>query len=366
MPITSPRPVPVLPSLAVCATQLEAVPRERFRGNDYATAVDLLGAFHQGRATMPQANYIEGLWTRYCAQTPANRPEDIERGLDAVYRHMTWDGMPVRGREFRESIRNAVLGGAPTPNQWSSFCDLVNEAETWEAETARRDAEALVLENMTTPPTVVRDSSRLFAMFAAASSPNGGRTNGNTAVLRFPDIRVWFSGQENAIIFNRPHVEPARRTRLARLLRDGTIAGPRTGQPVRLTQEQRAFVVRLCENPEEVIAETGRAVGACCMCGRALTDPVSVALGIGPICGARWRVSTQWMQRRLTAAQAEATEIGSTLTSEDIAAALSGRMPGQVPIEGTVTGRMSSGDARPAFGEPGFLRPHNAPDQEDF
>ena len=35
---------------------------------------------------------------------------------------------------------------------------------------------------------------------------------------------------------------------------------------------------------EEVFAEYGRAFGVCCMCGRELTDPESVALGIGPVC----------------------------------------------------------------------------------
>ena len=34
-------------------------------------------------------------------------------------------------------------------------------------------------------------------------------------------------------------------------------------------------------------AEYGRAIGRCCVCGATLTDPESVARGIGPVCGGR-------------------------------------------------------------------------------
>lgn len=35
---------------------------------------------------------------------------------------------------------------------------------------------------------------------------------------------------------------------------------------------------------EAVFAEFGKKFGTCCMCGRELTNPESVALGIGPVC----------------------------------------------------------------------------------
>lgn len=40
--------------------------------------------------------------------------------------------------------------------------------------------------------------------------------------------------------------------------------------------------------PEEALAEYGHRVGRCGVCNRTLTDPDSIALGIGPICRARW------------------------------------------------------------------------------
>jgi hypothetical protein len=41
-------------------------------------------------------------------------------------------------------------------------------------------------------------------------------------------------------------------------------------------------------NPEKVAREYGRRMGACCACGKALVDPVSVYLGYGPICAERY------------------------------------------------------------------------------
>jgi Family of unknown function (DUF6011) len=47
----------------------------------------------------------------------------------------------------------------------------------------------------------------------------------------------------------------------------------------------------LCEiatNPTAAAKEYGRETGNCCVCGRELTDPVSMANKIGPICAEKW------------------------------------------------------------------------------
>lgn len=41
-------------------------------------------------------------------------------------------------------------------------------------------------------------------------------------------------------------------------------------------------------NPGEEIKQTGRRTGTCSCCGRLLTNPESVELGIGPICREQW------------------------------------------------------------------------------
>lgn len=44
----------------------------------------------------------------------------------------------------------------------------------------------------------------------------------------------------------------------------------------------------ISKNPAEYARMTGKATGRCCCCGRELTDPESIANGIGPICAEKW------------------------------------------------------------------------------
>lgn len=41
-------------------------------------------------------------------------------------------------------------------------------------------------------------------------------------------------------------------------------------------------------NPDAAMKVQGQRTGSCCMCGRELTNAVSIARGIGPICGAKF------------------------------------------------------------------------------
>lgn len=55
--------------------------------------------------------------------------------------------------------------------------------------------------------------------------------------------------------------------------------------------EEKAIAEKLeviVADPKAAAINYGRKTGVCCCCGRALTDPQSVAAGIGPICEARW------------------------------------------------------------------------------
>lgn len=45
---------------------------------------------------------------------------------------------------------------------------------------------------------------------------------------------------------------------------------------------------KIAENPREAAVEHGRRTGRCACCGRTLTDPNSVAAGIGPQCAKKW------------------------------------------------------------------------------
>jgi len=47
-------------------------------------------------------------------------------------------------------------------------------------------------------------------------------------------------------------------------------------------------VARIAADPKGAAVEYGRLTGQCSCCGRTLSDPASVELGIGPICADKW------------------------------------------------------------------------------
>lgn len=54
------------------------------------------------------------------------------------------------------------------------------------------------------------------------------------------------------------------------------------------TAEDKEILLKIAENPSKVAKEYGMKTGKCCLCGRTLTDKVSIANGIGPICESGW------------------------------------------------------------------------------
>jgi hypothetical protein len=55
--------------------------------------------------------------------------------------------------------------------------------------------------------------------------------------------------------------------------------------PVReTTAEQKAAVIAVCADPKKAAEAYGQQTGRCSCCGRELTDPVSIANNIGPVC----------------------------------------------------------------------------------
>lgn len=58
--------------------------------------------------------------------------------------------------------------------------------------------------------------------------------------------------------------------------------------PDSVLDEVKALLKEFEADPKAAMLVQGTRTGSCCICGRELTDPESVALGIGPICGGRW------------------------------------------------------------------------------
>ena len=73
---------------------------------------------------------------------------------------------------------------------------------------------------------------------------------------------------------------------------DGAYAGKITPEGKLLARGlSPAEILRITDllaRPAEAAREYGLETGSCCMCNRTLTNPDSIAAGIGPICAERW------------------------------------------------------------------------------
>lgn len=54
------------------------------------------------------------------------------------------------------------------------------------------------------------------------------------------------------------------------------------------TDEHKKALDVIAQNPSKAAQEYGKRTGECSCCGRELTDPNSIAMGIGPICADKW------------------------------------------------------------------------------
>jgi len=54
--------------------------------------------------------------------------------------------------------------------------------------------------------------------------------------------------------------------------------------------EVATFVENLAKMPGDAILKHGKESGQCACCGRPLTDPTSLARGVGPVCAERWGI----------------------------------------------------------------------------
>lgn len=67
------------------------------------------------------------------------------------------------------------------------------------------------------------------------------------------------------------------------------------------TADVRATLAAYNADPEAEAKVQGQRTGRCMCCGAELTDEVSIALGIGPVCGKRWGISRKGVKAALKA-----------------------------------------------------------------
>jgi hypothetical protein len=74
--------------------------------------------------------------------------------------------------------------------------------------------------------------------------------------------------------------------------KNGTYLGKVVGQTFSAgqdaTDDDKTALRIIADNPAEAAERYGKTTGECSCCGRELTDPASIAAGIGPVCATKW------------------------------------------------------------------------------
>lgn len=68
----------------------------------------------------------------------------------------------------------------------------------------------------------------------------------------------------------------------------GKVMGSKFIASAAATDEHKALLAEIAVDPSKVARDYGKETGQCCCCGRELSDPISIAQGIGPICANGW------------------------------------------------------------------------------
>ena len=195
-------------------------------------------------------------------------------------------------KAFFEKNR-ALLKWLDANSDWNSFAsDLMNQAaskgsltdaqvaaatrlmEKTEATRAAHKAEREIAK--ANRPTV--DLGRIRQLFETARANHIGRPK-----LRFNDMELTRAGDNSrnpgAIYVN------VNGEYVGKVTAESKWA-PSNGAPKQILEQLQ----QLASDPFEALVAHGKQTGTCGCCGRTLTNPESIALGIGPICRANWGI----------------------------------------------------------------------------
>lgn len=175
-----------------------------------------------------------------------------------------------RGFDFADSLKEQFLRkGCLTDGQMAAIRKCI--ARDIEREAAKRAERAQAIANA---PEV--DGSALEEAFRHAQG----------TCLKFPSL--YFSGFR----FSPAGANSANAGAIYAKAHDGTYLGKvMNGKFIKSRDcdaEDEALIARVVNDPFNAAVEHGRMTGHCCVCNRLLTDPDSVARGIGPICAERF------------------------------------------------------------------------------
>jgi hypothetical protein len=174
--------------------------------------------------------------------------------------------------DFAVAMREAVRKyGALTDRQLSAAYNCVERARAWQAQRAMEQAERAAAQ----AAAPVHNTAALEQAFATAKRSGLQRPALTIAGLRISEAPA--SGRNAGALYVK-----ADGVYLGKVVGGKFLAGSDCDQP---THQQ---VDKVLANPLEEAIAHGKLTGQCAVCSRQLTDPVSVARGIGPVCAERF------------------------------------------------------------------------------
>lgn len=201
-----------------------------------------------------------------------NRVADVKEALEerepGLFRFMAenqdWCGI------YADMVRQLNDGKAMTENQHNACVGIMNKTLMRRAEKdAAKKAEAAAR------ATEV-DLGTIHAMFAKASE----------AGLKKLVYRA------NGLVLSPAKAHSANAGGIYVKTKGGTYLGKVMGQKFMATREctevQKEALNAVAADPAGEAVRYGKETGECSCCGRELTDPNSIAAGIGPICAGKW------------------------------------------------------------------------------
>lgn len=179
-------------------------------------------------------------------------------------------GNPAGDSSFSSSLRQAVIKwGQLTPNQHAAALRCIEAIKGKKAAAAEREVHAQSLGHV--------DVSGIAKALKKAGA----------AGLKNPKIRL-LAGEQGIIVYNASahgnnagslYVKSSDNVEYFGKITDGKFYRGRG-----VSDELETNIVKACSTPAESAVAYGRITGSCSCCGRELTDPKSIELGIGPIC----------------------------------------------------------------------------------
>ena len=155
-------------------------------------------------------------------------------------------------------------------------------ARKWDTLSDRQLAWAhkLAVDATAPAPAAAEEFAPLFACFEAARSKGAKRMS-----LRFDGVTIKPSRDGAALwVTSQTEVEEGNYGWQPRYLGKITPAGPDR----RLSTDVVEVLRSAAADPLSAAVRYGRETGSCSCCGRELTDPASIAAGIGPVCAEKY------------------------------------------------------------------------------